>query len=152
MNINTNTWHYRLVNRVFDMYFVNNLCPYMRRLIGILAIMFIGVPSVLFGMAETIVLIMKGREFLDIWLATFGGVFHAYGIVCAIFGIVAWLVVTAYLLLTLTLYVVGKVNNALENNQSYQAWRLKKATKVMSPHYREPNIFIQWCKARHDQV
>ena len=150
MNINTNSWHYRLVNKFCDMWRVNNLCPYMRRLTGILVVIVFVIPSVLFGMANTIVLIVKGREVLDTLLLNFGGdVFHYYGVACTVFGMVAWLLVLGYLLVTLVLYVVGKVAKALDNNESYQSWRYDKAQRSM---LREPNIFITWCKARHDQV
>lgn len=149
MNINTDTWHYRLVSRFSEIGWVNNLCSYMRRLTGMLAIIFIGIPSVLFGMVNTIVMVVKGREFLDALLATVGNVFHMYGIVCTMFGMVAWLLTIGYLLVTLTLYIVGKISKSLEANDAWQARQYERAKKAL---HREPNIFIEWCKAVHDRI
>lgn len=149
MNINTNSWHYRLVNKVFDMYFVNNLCPYMRRLMGILAVIVFVIPSVLFGMIEAVLFFVYDREYLS-WI-TGDSFFGWYSATFLIFGMVAWLVVFGYLLVTLTLYLGGKVANYLENNQSYQSWQYDRATRARKVKH-EPNIFVEWCKARHDQI
>ncbi len=152
MEIKTDSWHYKLVNRFCEMDWVRNFCPYMRRLTGILAIFVFVIPSVLFGMAETLVMLVKGREVLDTWLASLGSlVLGYYGVICVILGIIAWLIVIGYLLLILVMYVVGKINNYLETNQSYTSW-LRYRIKRRMARQREPNIFVLWCKARHDQI
>ncbi len=150
MNINTSSWHYRLVNKFCDMWRVNNLCPYMRRLTGILASIVIGVPSLLYGMTEMVMLVVNGRDFLDAWINSGSGLFAVYSGVCAAIGFLAWCAVIVFGFGYSVMYVVGKVNNYLENNQSYQSWQYKRAKRAMK--YKKPNIFVEWCKARHDQI
>jgi len=147
MKIKTESWHYRLVNRFSEMIWIDNFCPYMRRLTLILALMVFVGPSVLYGMIEMAVLVIMGKGHMA-WLNT-ETVFGIYSVICQVLGLAAWIIGIVFGAVHLFLYVGGKVNNYLDNNDAWQARQYKKAHKQMR---HEPNIFMQWCKARHDQI
>lgn len=131
------------------MWYANNLCPYMRRLTLILAAIFIGIPSVLFGMAEVLVMVVKGRDVLNVWINSGSGIFAIYSALCAVFGLLTWAAGILYGFGYSILYLVGKISKYLETNQSFTSWQYERAKRAMD---HEPNIFIVWCKARHDQI
>ena len=147
MKIKTESWHYRLVSRFSTMHWIDNFCPYMRRLTLILVLMVVAAPSVLYGMIEMAILILMGKGYMA-WLNP-ESVFGLYSIVCQIFGLAAWIIGIVYGTVMAALYVGGKVNRFLENNDAWQARQHDRAKRAMR---HEPGIFMQWCKARHDQI
>ena len=147
MIINKSSWHYRLLNKFAPspVRWYDNLCSYMRVLIGVMLLLTFIIPSLLYGMGEIVALVFMGREwFKEIWLEglyQFGGsLLGIHGLLSIIAGGCAWVLFCAGLIAA----GIDAIRSKIES---------KKVKHTIEGYMMfEESIFKTWWRSFHDKT
>lgn len=129
MKLNENTWHYKMV-RTVDGWPRDNLCPYVRQVIGAILLYFL--MGALIGFLASVVV---GGIFQ--WVMFFAtGFWTPYGVIGVLF--IMFNVLSAIIM-------VGGCGKAAD-----RGW--EKLKNARGNEIKEPSIFWEWCKAKHRKI
>lgn len=139
MEINKNSWHFKLVNEFFTP--PTNLCPYVRKVLASmgLAVFFCCICVLLFGIVVGVPGIFLGS--LVGYIVT--GVIHAD---IVIFGVLQ------------VIYLVYLHWLGMEAYGDYRDFWVSLKDKIFSRKpekpkvHKEPSIFVEYVKAKHDKI
>lgn len=157
MNIKKSAWHYRLIKRFSDWAPPSNFCPYMRKLTGIMLLLFFVAPSVVYGMGEAVMLVWWGKDmFNEIWMATLESYsmwLAVHGAISALAGMLAW-VVLGVCLIGVTIDLIKKMKDKYDIAKMLKQKEAGTWIEPTSEGYvrSEPTIVTRWLEAIHDKT
>lgn len=135
-------WHYKLINDYSPFWPVKSLCGYVWQVVGCSATVIVGVPFTLSAIVMTPLLIIFD-ETVRAWIDSLPFIVEIWLLAAAVFGGMAWIVGLSMLLI-FTLAATGE-------------FVVVPAIQKLSHVYyknsdREPGLFRQWLKAKHDKL
>lgn len=158
ITLSKSSWHYRFARFMNDYPVCNNLCPYVRHVIwGMLKFSFLWLLISL----QIVGIVMVAASIWTLGVSTFftslatGGLLPPYYVLVMSIGLFAIIFGSIAAITTWQSASADKFRHDFIDKHGIHAWlkyESDKKNKKYNKPPKEPNIFIEWLKAKHNKI